>query len=97
VAEIRFHPEAEAEYGAARARYLARSEQAAARFEAEMGRALAFIESRPSTFPAYDDQFRCVMLRRFPFSVVYVIEPDFISVIALAHARRVPGYWKRRT
>jgi hypothetical protein len=33
---------------------------------------------------------------RFPFGVVYEIESENISVIAIMHLRRRPGYWKRR-
>jgi hypothetical protein len=35
-------------------------------------------------------------MRRFPFAVVYEIESHNISVIAIMHLRRRPGYWKRR-
>jgi hypothetical protein len=34
---------------------------------------------------------------RFPFSIVYSIQGDTLFVIAVAHASRRPGYWKRRT
>ena len=41
--------------------------------------------------------FRRVLLRRFPFSIIYTTEPAHIVVIAVAHQRRAPEYWKRRT
>ena len=34
-------------------------------------------------------------LKRFPYSVVYMEEGDDIQVIAFAHFKRRPGYWKK--
>jgi plasmid stabilization system protein ParE len=34
-------------------------------------------------------------LREFPFLIVYALEPE-LTVLAIAHARRVPGYWRDR-
>ncbi|BBP00129.1 type II toxin-antitoxin system RelE/ParE family toxin [Sulfuriferula nivalis] len=39
---------------------------------------------------------RRFILRRFPFNIVYCLFPDHIFVIAVAHQRRRPGYWRRR-
>lgn len=38
---------------------------------------------------------RRVLLRRFPYHLVYVTEPRSV-VVALAHLRRKPGYWAAR-
>jgi toxin ParE1/3/4 len=40
--------------------------------------------------------FRKMILRRFPFSIVYVERDDAIVIIAIAHQRRRPGYWRGR-
>jgi len=71
VADILFHPEAQAEYDDALAWYQSRSPQAASRFEAEMDRVLQSIGSGPERFPEYDDEHRYASLKRFPYSVVY--------------------------
>jgi hypothetical protein len=34
--------------------------------------------------------------RRFPFRVVYELQPDRIWIVAVAHLNRRPGYWTRR-
>ena len=39
---------------------------------------------------------RKFLLRRFPYGVVYRITKSAIQVIAVAHGRRRPGYWKSR-
>ena len=40
--------------------------------------------------------FRRVLLRRFPFSIVYAIDDSQIVVVTAAHQRRRPYYWKGR-
>lgn len=96
VADIRFHPEAQAEYQEPLVWYQARSHQAADRFEAETDRVLGLVADNPALFPRYDEDHRLAMLRRFPYSVVYQAQPDGIYVVAVAHARRKPGYWQGR-
>lgn len=36
------------------------------------------------------------VLRRFPYSVAWIVEPTEIVIVAVAHARRRPGYWLDR-
>lgn len=39
---------------------------------------------------------RRALLRRFPFSLIYSEQPDAILVVAVAHQKRRPGYWRER-
>ena len=94
--ETWFHPEAQAEYQGALVWYQVRSAQAATRFEAEIEHVLGLIASNPEMFSKYDDTHRFVMLRRFPYSLVYQVLPTYIYMVAVAQSRRSPGYWKRR-
>jgi plasmid stabilization system protein ParE len=96
VADVRFHPEAQAEYEAALMWYQARSVRAAARFEAEMQRTLDLIAVNPDLFPPYDADHRFAVLRRYPYSVVYRVQPTQVLVIAVAHSSRSAGYWRGR-
>jgi hypothetical protein len=34
--------------------------------------------------------------RRVPYSVAWLVEPTGIVIVAVAHARRRPGYWLGR-
>lgn len=43
-----------------------------------------------------DSPARRVLIRRFPYSVVYLLTDAEIHVIAFAHAKRRPGYWRNR-
>ena len=55
MADVQFHPEANAEYLAAWQWYHSRSLQAASRFELELERVLALIADHPDSFPKYDE------------------------------------------
>ncbi|HEX2078633.1 MAG TPA: type II toxin-antitoxin system RelE/ParE family toxin [Longimicrobium sp.] len=39
---------------------------------------------------------RRIVLDRFRYSVVYVVRSERVAIIAVAHHRRRPGYWRRR-
>ena len=57
---------------------------------------LGLIGANPDLFPQYDDEHRFAVLKRFPYSVVYRVQPAGIYVIAVAHSSRSPGYWQGR-
>jgi plasmid stabilization system protein ParE len=65
-------------------------------FAAELDVAASAIERAPSTWPTHHHGTRRFLLRRFPYSVIYRIEPAKIVIVAVAHGRRRPGYWKDR-
>ena len=96
MAEVRFHPEAQAGYDAALAWYQARSPRVADRFEAEVEHVLGLVSANPAMFPPYDDEHRFTRVRRFPYSLVHQSLPDGVYIVAVAHSRRRPSYWGRR-
>jgi len=93
---VDFHPEAVAEAGAAFAWYRERSDEAAAAFLAEIDRAIEMIAEAPDRWPRYAHKTRRFLLHRFPFSVVYRRTAESLQVVAFAHGKRRPGYWKGR-
>lgn len=46
--------------------------------------------------PSPDGRTRRVLVRRFPYQIVYKVVADEIVIIAIAHLKRRPGYWKTR-
>src|SRR5579864_8000524 len=93
---VRFHPEAEREYLSSVAWYAERSVPAALDFEAELQRAMSAIAKSPERWPHYLSGCRRYILHQFPFSLVYRARDGEVLVLALAHAHRRPGYWKKR-
>lgn len=39
---------------------------------------------------------RRMLLHKFPYAVVYLTSGEEILVVAFAHCRRNPGYWRDR-
>jgi plasmid stabilization system protein ParE len=94
--QIRFHPLAADEAEAARVWYLARNPTVADAFSRELITAIDSIAEAPLRWPRLHGHFRRYLLHKFPFSVVYLEREDSVEVIAVAHHRRRPGYWKQR-
>ena len=91
-----FHPEAIAEAREARRWYAVRDPKAAEAFLAELDQAQARVIANPDRWPAHLHGTRRYRLRRFPYLLVYRATPERIVVLAVAHAKRRPGYWKAR-
>lgn len=94
--EVTFHPEAVEEAAAAHAWYAERSPQAARAFLAELDRAVVSLMEAPLRWPPGVHGCRRLLLRRFPFGLFYRLALDEVQVVAVAHLRRRPGYWKSR-
>lgn len=93
---VEFHPLAADEAQAAERWYRGRNETASDRFLRELDRAIERISERPETGSPYLSNTRRVLLRRYSFFVVYRQRGGDLEVVALAHARRRPGYWCAR-
>lgn len=62
----------------------------------EFARTLENIGSRPYSYAIYFDEYRRSLMPRFPYSEVYRITDEQIVILAIAHLRRRPGYWRNR-
>src|SRR5271166_1482232 len=94
--KFEFHPEAILDAWEARRWYADRNPQAADSFMAELDRAAELIIAQPERWPPYLHGTRRYRLRRFPYLLVYRTTADMVVVLAVAHAKRRPGYWKSR-
>jgi plasmid stabilization system protein ParE len=90
------HPAALAEAEAAAEWYRRRSERAAAGFLDELDRAIEQISSSPKRFAIFEFGTRRMLLRRFPYLVVFRESVTQVEVVAVAHGYRRPGYWRDR-
>lgn len=94
--QIEVHPEALAEARSATQWYRERSGLAADAFLAELDRAIERISETPEMYPHYVRGTRRYLLQRFPFYLVYRKVAGKLEIVAIAHGRRKPGYWKKR-
>jgi plasmid stabilization system protein ParE len=69
-----------------------------AEFFAEVTATIDRLESFPEGgSPISADRLtRRLLVARFPYQVVYRLTPDEIVVLAVAHLKRRPNYWKDR-
>ena len=93
---VALHKEAIAEAGAAREWYAARNVAAAEAFMEELDRIVARIREYPEGGTPYLEATRRYLMQRFPFSVVYRQKRRTYQIVAVAHSKRRPGYWKQR-
>jgi len=94
--QLDIHPAALVELKSCLDWYLARSETAGIKFVAELDRAMDLIIQSPSRWPSGEHDTRKFVLRRFPFAVIYREKEIGVEVLAIAHGRRRPSYWKDR-
>lgn len=62
----------------------------------ELDEAMDAIATRPLQHAAYHFGCRRYLMRQFPYVIVYRELETHIQVVAVAHGRRNPGYWKDR-
>lgn len=93
---LQFYPEARNEALEAYDWYARRSHKAAKMFYAELQDAGRPIQHDPERWSDYLLGTRRYLMKRFPFVVVYRVVPDRIEIVAIAHGRRRPAYWKTR-
>jgi plasmid stabilization system protein ParE len=95
-AAVRFHPAAAQEAESTYDWYAARSPEAAHGFREELRRAIEAVAASPGTWPRFGGRARRYVFPRYPFSLVYLLRGDAIEVVAVAHGRRRPDYWRSR-
>ena len=90
-------PEARRDFDESFDWYSERSAITAERFASAVDAALGAVGTSPERFARVDDLHRECPVKRFPFRIIYRIVAERILVVAVAHAKRRPGYWKNRS
>lgn len=99
--DVRYHPEALAELRADVAWYEDRGAGLGERFEASVDDIVDTVLEWPESgvvWPGWDS-IPVVRSRRvddFPYRLVYLLQATELVVVALAHQKRKPGYWRDR-
>lgn len=96
----KLHPEADVELLAAAQRYENESAGLGGQFLEELTGAFTLIERFPWRFAKLRHrtgrEIRRAILPRFPYAVVYEVRENSCLIVAIAHAHRRPGYWRKR-
>ena len=93
---IVFLPEAEQDMLDAVQYYESQAPDLGLDYLSEVERAVHSISTTPETWPIVEGNLHRRLIRRFPCGILYKIDPDEIIIVAVAHLRKRPGYWKSR-
>ena len=88
--------EAKAEFYGAEQWYAEVSGQLSKRFVQAVEDTVQLIAESPLRFPVVHRGRRRALVKRFPYSLFYQVEPDRILLIACFHGKRNPRRWQKR-
>ena len=93
------HPEAAEEARRARVWYEGRSLNASRSFTDKLEVAIDHILDSPGGWPLVHNPYRRYLMHRFPFGIIYRYDADSntVTILAVAHLKRRPGYWAGRS
>ena len=92
----RFHEAADAELTEAVLYYDGKASGLGDRFLADVKAATRRIEQYPEIAQVVDLGVRAKVLVNFPYSLMYVVDPDELFIVAVAHHSKRPAYWADR-
>jgi len=93
---VRFHDDARIELVEQVRYYEEASPGLGVRFGYEIEIAVGRAGQIPMLGSTYKYGTRRVFPKKFPFSVIYVIREQEVVILAIAHFRRKPAYWRKR-
>jgi plasmid stabilization system protein ParE len=95
---LRVLPEAEEELAEAAVWYEAKRTGLGVELIAVVDRAFEEILEAPLACAVWRDDrpYRRKILARFPYVIFFQIHGDVVEIMAVAHAKRRPGYWANR-
>jgi plasmid stabilization system protein ParE len=93
---VRFHPDAAAELLSAAEFFGTQGVGLGSRFLDDVDRALVLLRTQPEIGTLATGDIRLWSLRTFPYRLAYRVKDATIEVLAVAHHRRRPRYWRRR-
>ncbi len=76
--------------------YAKKDSDLARQFASEFDAAIDRITESHDAFPAIDERHRYMQMRRFPFVIIFREDRDRVTIIAVAHSSRSPGFWHGR-
>lgn len=66
------------------------------RFRAAVAAIVERMSQNPKQFPVVYKNVRRALVRKFPYSLLFLIEEDSLLVVACFHASRDPWQWHKR-
>jgi toxin ParE1/3/4 len=97
--QILIRPEAREDLSAASSWYADQAPGLGKRFLAAIREQLLQITATPDAFPLFHQGTRRALIKRFPYGLIYLVQPeqDRIVVLAILHCGRDPKLWRSRS
>jgi plasmid stabilization system protein ParE len=96
VRSVEFHPDAQAEFISAAQFYERQTEGLGLEFIATIQNAYEGLPESPASGAPFGRRLRRLLVPKFPYGLLYRVEPERIYIIAVMHLHRQPNYWRSR-
>ena len=94
---LRIRPEAEEDLKSTFAWYEEQREGLGFDFLLQVDAGLRFLERNAEILPKQYKNTRKLLIKRFPYKVIYILEQDNVIVIGVIHGRRHPKLLRKRS
>lgn len=94
--QVEYHPKAKTEIRESLSWYEDKVIGLGLEFLLEVKSAESQVVQNPKIYPFYEGETRRFILKRFPYALIYIESAERIIIVAVAHCKRKPGYWKDR-
>ena len=94
--DVLLRPQAELDLKDGYRWYEARREGLGTDFTLRVNEILHRLERNPEMYPVVHGEIRRAIVRRFPYSIFYVVDVERVEVLAIVHSSRNPRAWQSR-
>lgn len=91
-----FRPQAEAEFEQAQSWYEERTRGLGQEFVTCVQATIEAVRRNPDQFQRVDGDARRALVRRFPYAILYLADPESVAIVAVFHTSRDPAVWRTR-
>ena len=95
--KVSYHPKAADEYDEAIDYYEDCQTGLGKQLTQEIDASIKLILAFPIAWTLLEGEVRRILIRRFPFGLLYILRNDEIYILAVMNLNRNPNYWKTRT
>jgi toxin ParE1/3/4 len=65
-------------------------------FARELRRCKMVLAGRPTLHPYVQKPYRRILMRTYPYLIIYIDEPRCVTIVAVVHGKRHPNHWRSR-
>jgi hypothetical protein len=93
---LKFHKESKKDLNAILNFYKIKNVNILNQFKIELSNKIKSIKNSPQLYSKIKGNIRKCKLNKYPFNIIFVEKENIILILAIAHFKRKPYYWKKR-